>query len=861
MKFSRSMMAWGLVLSLSGIFGAMSPVLAQDEELTTAKDVVEAGYSKEALKKFVESARDHFAGLEFARLLTLGDLLREEGGDWNYMSMYLVVLTDNGTAFYHGEDPTKDNMSLIDEVDDNGKMVVKMIVDTLIEMDEEEVFVEYTSDDQSTADLNPRYCYALKGGHPALPDRVFILVGGYHNKVTTMDDGDESEDLPEFPEVSAMDVRDRETLKAFVQGAGDWAIEALPALDFDLPRLETIFKLEGGHWKSGSTYVFLMTLDGNVLFHGARPDQENLIQVELVDRNGLPFIKELLEKAISGGGYVDYYWDDPGVEGDEELGSAKVGYARTFTVPEDYPSFGGAKVVAGSGFYKGNQLALDFAHFANGGGITSDVVVVNASANAVRPNIYFYNKMGELIDAASVVDAMGQGLEVTSYRALTVPNAIPPLGEVTIPTHGMGDLMTGSVKVVSDSTGSPIGGVLRFDLIDGGTRVGVAGVGASQAVRDVIFPARRMAGGINTGAAFRNLSESNQVLTCRLMKDGQHLGDDAMVDLPANGQDAKFIHELFDYDTSDFTGSVRCTSPAGEQEFTAVALELDPNNSIFTTLPVVPVAMDGSGSGNGNQVTLYFAHFANGGGITSDIVVVNAAGTAVQPDIYFYDKMGELIDAGSVLDVMGEGLEVTDDGALTVPNPIPPLGEVTIPTHGMGTLMTGSVKVVSDSSGSSIGGVLRFDLIDGGTRVGVAGVGASQPVRGRHLFRLAAWQTGSTTGAAFRNLSDSNQILTCRLMKDGQQLGDDAMVDLPANGQDAKFIHELFDHDTSDFTGSVRCTSPAGDAGIHGRRPGVGSQQQRLHHAARSAGGPIEGDFAGTVQRKRPFVRVKERPL
>ena len=284
------------------------------------------------------------------------------------------------------------------------------------------------------------------------------------------------------------------------------------------------------------------------------------------------------------------------------------------------------------------------------------------------------------------------------------------------------------------------------------------------------------------------------------------MGDDAMVDLPANGQTAKFIHELFDYDTSDFTGSVRCMAPEGEQEFTAVALELDTNNNVFTTLPVVPVAMNGSASGNGNQVTLYFAHFANGGGITSDIVVVNAAATAVRPDISFYNTMGELIDAGSVLDVMGQGLEVTDTGALTVPNPIPPLGEVTIPTHGMGDLMTGSVKVASDSSGSAIGGVLRFDL----TGVGVAGVGASQPVRDA-IFPARRMAAGINTGAAFRNLSDSEQTLTCRLMKNGQQLGEDTMIELSANGQTAKFIHELFDYDTSDFTGSVRCMAPEGE--------------------------------------------------
>ncbi len=582
MKFSRLMLVSGMVLSLSGFLGVMPSVLADDEDRTTAKDVVDADYSKEALKKFVESARDHFLTLPISALLTLGDILREEGGDWNYKSMYLVVLTDAGTVFYHGEDPSKDGEDLTKEEDDNGKMVVQEIVDTLIRDEQEEVFVEYTWDDPATDDVNPRYCYAIKGGHPALRGQVFILVGGYHHNVTRTEE--ETEELPEFPEVSAQDVRDRETLKAFVQGAGDWALRALPTLSFDLPKLWTEFRLEGGHWRHGSTYIFAMTPDGNVIFHGSRPDLEGQILIDLEDRNGFQFVSALIDAAVDeeASGYVEYYWDDPGVTGDEEFGSAKVGYAEAVTLPNDYAIIPGATIVIGSGFYKGGQVALDFAHFGNGGGITSDIVVVNASANAVQPAIYFYDKMGELIDAGSVVDVMGQGLEVTSYGALTVPNEIPSLGELTIPTHGMGDLMTGSVKVVSDSTESPIGGVLRFDL----TGVGVAGVGASQPVRDAIFPARRMDGGINTGAAFRNLSESKQMLTCRLMKDGQEL-DMEEVDLPANGQDAKFIHEMFDYDTSDFTGSVRCTAPEGEQEFTAVALELDTDNGIFTTLPVI----------------------------------------------------------------------------------------------------------------------------------------------------------------------------------------------------------------------------------------------------------------------------------
>ena len=77
-------------------------------------------------------------------------------------------------------------------------------------------------------------------------------------------------------------------------------------------------------------------------------------------------------------------------------------------------------------------------------------------------------------------------------------------------------------------------------------------------------------------------------MSCRLMQGGIVL-EEVEIPLEANGQDAMFIDEMFEYDTSDFTGSVRCTAPAGEQEFTGVAVELDAGSHIFTTLPVVPV--------------------------------------------------------------------------------------------------------------------------------------------------------------------------------------------------------------------------------------------------------------------------------
>ena len=61
--------------------------------------------------------------------------------------------------------------------------------------------------------------------------------------------------------------------------------------------------------------------------------------------------------------------------------------------------------------------------------------------------------------------------------------------------------------------------------------------------------------------------------------------------------------------------------------------------------------------------------------------------------------------------------------------------------------------------------------------------------------------------------------MSCRLMSGGVVL-EEVEIPLAANGQEARFIDEVFTHtDTSDFVGSVRCKC-AGDVHRSGR--GVG---------------------------------------
>ena len=209
---------------------------------------------------------------------------------------------------------------------------------------------------------------------------------------------------------------------------------------------------------------------------------------------------------------------------------------------------------------------MDFAHFANGDGTTSDLVFVNMKTQPsgpaptpfhvaippIRPAIYFYDTEGHPIAAESVVDVTGD-LEITEDGGLTVQTEMEPLGVLTVSTHGQGALVTGSVKVVSDG---PIGGMLRFNL----PHIGEAVVGASPPLGDAIFPVRRREEGITTGVAIHNLESSPGLVHCDLMREGV-LRDAASIPLEANGQTSWLIDQAFPADRHvrvRGVGALRC---------------------------------------------------------------------------------------------------------------------------------------------------------------------------------------------------------------------------------------------------------------------------------------------------------------
>ena len=157
-----------------------------------------------------------------------------------------------------------------------------------------------------------------------------------------------SDSLEPKKQITARDVVDKKTLKAFVEAAKKYA-KSFPLSE----DIEEEFRQEGGRWKHAGIYLSLIDTDGVMLFHGANPSLDGRDLIDLEDVNGVKIVQELIAAAAAGGGFVEYYFDNPAIDenGDGELlgdpiGSPKISYAIPVVDP-----ITGMEFLLTAGFY------------------------------------------------------------------------------------------------------------------------------------------------------------------------------------------------------------------------------------------------------------------------------------------------------------------------------------------------------------------------------------------------------------------------------------------------------------------------------------------------------------------------------
>ena len=238
-------------------------------------------------------------------------------------------------------------------------------------------------------------------------------------------------------------------------------------------------------------------------------------------------------------------------------------------------------------------------------------------------------------------------------------------------------------------------------------------------------------------------------------------------------------------DLSDFEGLIKLksTTPVG-----ATVIQTRPGE--FATLPVAANFNTGDNgvaepvnirAGHNVQSELplnqkqYFAQFADGAGLFSQLILFNLTNREASVKLILKN------DAGEPLSVDLNGEVVTGETSLVIPAG----GLRVLSTDGLGDLLTGSVTVCSDRA---LAGVILFA---GGA--GVAGVGSSAVLdRGFVAPMQRRVSEGLDTGIAVMNLEEGEEVaLDLELFDTGHKLLATARITLASMGHRAIFVTEV----------------------------------------------------------------------
>jgi endo-1,4-beta-xylanase len=279
----------------------------------------------------------------------------------------------------------------------------------------------------------------------------------------------------------------------------------------------------------------------------------------------------------------------------------------------------------------GNHLY--FSQFADGGGFSTVILLMNVTSNPIRGTVSFSNDAGQPV-------ALNFGPTIGSTSTLTY--SIPANGMQKFSTTGTAPgTQAGAVVVISTSGALPSGAVVFSSYNHAGGLASLAGVLNSPVTASARMYVERSNSPLSrdTGVAIINPGATTANVQLRLASlDGTFTAANS-ISIAPNNHLAAFISQ------SVLMGAAAASIPANFQgvltltstvAIAPVTLRFTPNQrqeDLYSTLPVTDLDIPPTGS-------LYLPQLADGGGFATQIILVNTGSSSGNVTITFLNDNG-----------------------------------------------------------------------------------------------------------------------------------------------------------------------------------------------------------------------------
>ena len=501
--------------------------------------------------------------------------------------------------------------------------------------------------------------------------------------------------------------------------------------------------------------------------------------------------------------------------------SAPAGTSVLFTVtvtPGTNPASTGITVTADLSSIGGSAAQTLFDDGTNGDVVSGDNVFSFLATVGSGTSSGAHSITVNVSDSISRTGTTSLALTVSPGQTFSIPDG----GGISLISQGTSPaLRVGYGQVETDNGMAPPAGLAIFSSRVNGILVSEAGVPAVPPVLEGRIFAET-GGAVRTGLAMANPNDTAATIAFFFTNSGGIDSGHGTFALGPREQIARFLDEEPFNGGSAIEGTFTFTADLPVAGIALRGFVNERSEFLMTTLPVAPLSAGAAG-------TVYFPHFAAGGGWTTQVILVNPTDAPISGSAQFFGS-------GSETEAAAPATQTLDDGrsGSEFPYAIPPRSATRFRTSDpAGPLEAGSVRAVPDTGQTAPAGVSIFSFHKDGATVSEAGVPASTSGRAFRVYVEASGtpgQPGSVrSGIALTNTSDAPVRVSLELTGlGGTATGSTESLTIPASGHIARFIDEFFPTLTPPFSGILRIAATAPDIAAVGLRLAINQRHDIL---------------------------------